>query len=355
SKSGAADEVSPLRANRGKLKNLGTIPLYFIPNQGQVNGKVRFYAKTPGYTLWATRKGLAFSRAYKKNNRFYNDVSRLVFMGANKKPRITAEKTTDHRVSYFIGNDPSKWKTNIPTSTAVLYKDLYKSIDLKVYGVQKQVEYDWIVQPGGDTRQICFKYKNVKKTGIDPQGNLLIETESGTLAHKKPVSYQMIDGKRVDVTAFFVKRGQNKYGLQVGRYDKAYQLVIDPLVLVHGTYVGGKYDDTVEDMTVDNKGNVYMVGTTVSGSFPLKNPYQQAGEVYVLKMHIASDGQSTLKFSTYIGSRYFPAVYDHGYGIAVDSAGMIYVAGTTRSTRFPVKNYWQKNLRGYSDAFVVKF
>ena len=98
-----------------------------------------------------------------------------------------------------------------------------------------------------------------------------------------------------------------------------------------------------------------MVGTTVSGSFPLRNPYKEAGEVYILKMHIDSNGQATLKFSTYFGSRFFPALYDRGHGIAVDSHGMIYVAGSTRSSRFPVKNYWQKNLRGTQDAFVAKF
>ncbi|MCP5048124.1 MAG: hypothetical protein GY940_13210, partial [bacterium] len=221
---------SPLTV-KPRTANFGNIPLYFIPNQGQVNGKVRFYAKTPGYSLWATRGGLAFSRLYKKNDGFYNDVSRLVFIGANRKPGMTAEGITDHRVSYFRGNDPDQWKTGIPTSTAVRYKDLYKNIDLKVYGVEKQVEYDWIIQPGGDAGQIGFKYKNVKGTRIDEQGNLLVETESGTLAHKKPVSYQVIEGKRVEVKASFVKRGKHKYGLKVGKYDKARELVIDPLVM----------------------------------------------------------------------------------------------------------------------------
>ncbi len=43
----------------------GKIPLYFIPNQGQVDEKVRFYAKTPAYTLWMTNEGLVFD-SFKK-------------------------------------------------------------------------------------------------------------------------------------------------------------------------------------------------------------------------------------------------------------------------------------------------
>ena len=145
---------------------------------------------------------------------------------------------------------PSEWQTNIPTSKAIRYKNLYKNIDLKVYGVQKQVEYDWIIKPEGDPDHIRFRYSSIRETGIDEQGNLRVETESGTLVHKKPVAFQLIDGKRVEVEADFIRKGKHKYGLKVGQYDKSRELVIDPLVLLHGTYVGGKYDDTVEDMTV---------------------------------------------------------------------------------------------------------
>ena len=40
----------------------GKIPLYFIPNEGQVNEKALFYAKTSKYTLWLTKEGLVFDR-----------------------------------------------------------------------------------------------------------------------------------------------------------------------------------------------------------------------------------------------------------------------------------------------------
>ncbi|MCP5050673.1 MAG: hypothetical protein GY940_26150, partial [bacterium] len=138
-------------------------------------------------------------------------------------------------------------------------------------------------------------------------------------------------------------------------YDKARELVIDPLVMAYGSYLGGKYNETLEDMAVDDNGNVYLVGITQGDNFPLVSPYQTVGETYVLKLHVSSNGQSSLKFSTYIGSRFVPGVDDHGYGIAADSQGMIYVAGSTRSDGFPLKNHWQNKLRGTQDGFVVKF
>lgn len=53
---------------------------------------------------------------------------------------------TNHRVNYFKGNDPSKWRTEIKTSKAILYKDIYENIDMRVFGNENQIEYDWIVK-----------------------------------------------------------------------------------------------------------------------------------------------------------------------------------------------------------------
>jgi hypothetical protein len=204
--------------------NFGKFPLYFIANKGQVNKKAKFYAKASRYTLWLTREGLVFDSVKKvkveveegrqrtedrrqiedrKNDtnknphsphspKFHRDVSRLVFLNANKNPVIVPIEESKFKVNYFIGNDPSKWHCDVHTSKAVLYKNLYKNIDLKVYGIEKQIEYDWIVKPGGNPGDIRFEYKNVKGTRIDNEGNLLIETDFGELIHKKPVAYQDI-------------------------------------------------------------------------------------------------------------------------------------------------------------------
>ena len=80
----------------------------------------------------------------------------------------------------------------VPTSGAVLYKNLYKNIDLKVYGIGKQIEYDWIVHPSGNPNDIKFEYKNVKKIKINKKGDLEITTKFGILTHKKPFSYQNV-------------------------------------------------------------------------------------------------------------------------------------------------------------------
>ena len=190
-------EIKSMEAVKPDL-DFGKIPLYFITNKGQVNKKAKFYAKASSYTLWLTKEGLVFAGAGKKENpkseirnpkqiqnanlqnskqkqgklsthefsnsptRFSRPVSRMIFIGANKNPGIIPVEEAKFRGNYIRGKDKSKWHCDIPTTRVVLYKNLYKNIDLKVYGLEKQIEYDWVVKTGADPGDIRFRYKNVK-------------------------------------------------------------------------------------------------------------------------------------------------------------------------------------------------
>jgi len=254
-----------VRAAAGKNANIvnldpdfGKIPLYFISNEGQVDEKALFYAKASRYTLWLTQEGLVFDSTRRINKdstesirqnprdkndlediKYERDVSRLVFVNANRSPEVVPADDTEHRVNYLKGNDKSKWQTNIQTSGAVLYGELYPNIDLKIYGIEKQIEYDFVVKPGGEVSDISFEYKDVEKTRIDKEGNLVIKTEFGELGQTKPVCYQVIEGERIEIKAEFKKIKNDTYGFKVEEYNKNHELIIDPVVLVYSTYLGG--------------------------------------------------------------------------------------------------------------------
>jgi hypothetical protein len=383
-----------LNAKKQEIKSMGTvkpdldfgkIPLYFITNKGQVNEKAKFYAKASRYTLWLTKDGLVFD-SFKKdkvkvekthpvppghpsqeqhtpsalrghpsqegNNKIHRDVSRLIFLNSNKNFDMIPIDKAKLRVNYFIGNDKSEWHCDIPTSMAVLYKNLYKNIDLKVYGLEKQIEYDWIVKTGGDPRNIKFEYKNVKGTRIDEEGNLLIETDFGELMHKKPVSYQEIDMERKAIDVKFKKIAENTYGFEAGAYDRGRDLIIDPVVLAYSTYLGGGSHELGQGIAVDGSGNAYVTGYTVSTDFPTRNQFQgKQGnyDAFITKLDPSRSGAASLLYSTYLGGR----STDYGYGIAVDGSGYAYVTGWTVSTDFPTRNQYQAFQRGW-DVFFTK-
>ncbi len=343
-------------------EGFGRIPLYFIHNKGQVNKRALFYAKTRGYTLWITKQGLVFDSVREKNSpekrkkepkekrkvTFQRKVQWLKFVGANPAVKVEAGKQTSYRVNYFIGRDPSKWKRDIPTSKEVTYRGLYPGIDLRVYGRETQIEYDWIVRAGADPSKIVFRYEGVK-THIDKEGNIVVEGKFGNLIHKKPVATQ--DGKAVK--AKFVKLGANLYGIKVGDYDRREVLVIDPAVkLAYSTYLGGSGDDRAVSIAVDSSRAIYIVGRTVSTDFPIQNPYQATKaswwDVFITKFSPSGD---SLVYSTYLGGD----LEDNGRGIAVDSSGNAYVTGKTSSWNFPItSNPYQTYNTGKYDVFVTK-
>jgi hypothetical protein len=357
--------------------NYGNLPLYFIPNQGQVHKDAVFYAKTAKYKLWITRQGLvfdSFKMAHKdktlpanknemrpprhnkddlRDNKFLRDVSRLIFINANKEPEIVPVDMSQHRVNYFIGKDKSKWKTGIATSKAVLYKKLYKNIDLKVYGIEKQIEYDWVIKPGGNPDHIRFKYNHITSTYIDDSGDLIIETKFGQLIHKKPVSYQVIAGKTVPVETGYKKTGKHEYGLHVIAYNKNYELVIDPVARYYSTIVDGDTDTDGRGIAIDASGRAYVTGYTNNDNFPTQDPidpdYNGVLDLDAFVFRLSADG-SGLEYSTYLGT----PNHDRGNAIAVDSSNCAYVAGETEGTTFPTASAYDPSAPAIKNAFVTK-
>lgn len=348
----------------------GKIPLYFVPNEGQVDEKALFLAKTSRYTLWVTKEGFIFDivgKLKKKNNgnKFIDikdrikpkniksdrDISKLLFLNACKNPLVVPVDTTKHKVSFFIGNNESLWNTDIPTSKAVLYKDLYNNIDLKIYGVEKQIEYDFIVRPGGDVSDIKFEYKDVNQTRIDGDDNLIIETSFGELRHMKPLSYQLIEGNRVEVEARFKKVEKDTYGFEVEKYNLKYELVIDPLIYVYSTYLGGSDMDGANGIAVDKTGAVFVTGKTSSPDFPIRRAaYGSLSGRYCVFITKINPSGTALVYSTYLGG----SGKDGAFDISVYKNGTVFVTGQTSSPDFPTKNPVYGSLSGNFDAFVTK-
>lgn len=348
------------------------IPIYFIPNRGQVNKEALFYAKARNYTIWLSKKGIIFDSAVNLNIRTQNsihtesenkrneplgtkkcirDISRLLFIGANINPEVVALDRARHRVNYLTGRDKAGWKINIPTSTAVLYREIYPHVDLKVYGTEKKLEYDFIVKPGGNVSDIKFEYTDIKSSQIDERGNLEIKTELGTFIHKKPECYQIIEGKNVEISADFKRIGKNTYAFESAPYDPKFELIIDPLVEVNSTFIGGSDDDAATGVVLDSNGMAYVTGITYSTDFPTKIPFQQenSGDADIFLMKI-NPHSFTLIFSTYLGG----SKDDWAMDIAIDKKREIYITGGTESDDFPIKGAFQQKIGSNSDAFLTK-
>ncbi len=366
-----ADSRSPLLEQSGESRakiaaSYGKFPLRFEANQGQADLRVKFLSRGSGYTLFltSTEAVLALQKPslttaaiqrYVGNTPGNRRTSSAVLLrmkigGANRIARIEGLESLPGKSSYFIGNDPAKWRTNVPTYAKVRYEGVYPGVDLVYYGNQGQLEYDFVIAPGTNPRTIRLFVVGAERLEASSRGDLVLNTGSGEVRLQKPVVYQESGNVRKEIAGRYVLRGKHQIGFEVATYDASKPLIIDPL-LSYSTYLGGSSDDEGNAIAVDSSGNAYVTGSTGSTNFPIKNPLQSAfggsSDVFVTKLDPTG---STLIYSTFLGG----SAADAGNAIAVDSSGNAYVTGFTSSINFPTKNPLQPALGGSSDAFVAK-
>jgi hypothetical protein len=129
----------------------------------------------------------------------------------------------------------------------------------------------------------------------------------------------------------------------------------DGTALIYSTYLGGAESDAGAAIAVDSTGAAYVTGNTNSGNFPITTGVKQpviggSTDAFVTKI---APGGTSLVYSTYLGGKQD----DYGYGIAIDSSGNVYVAGSTASgDSFPLtKDAYQGTFGGGStDAFFTE-
>lgn len=260
-----------------------SLPLSFEPNRGQADAQVRFLShgvlSGADYSLYLVDDGAVIERR--------SSMVRMKLRGANAA-KISGAETLPGKVNYFIGNDPKKWIAGAPTYRRVEYKQVYRGVDLVYYGTQRQLEYDFVVAPGADPGQIALEFSGAKpKLGSD--GQLQLALDGAPLKFRKPVVYQTIDGQRKPVTGEYKLHG-NRVQFALGAYDRSQPLVIDPILDYLSYYGGGPM------------GNVFIGASQTRCAQCTPQPAQ---------------------------------------GVAVDSAGNLYITGTTDPPAIPVMNAYQ--------------
>jgi hypothetical protein len=337
----------------------GKLPLSFEENRGQTDARVRFLAHGEGYSLFLTDSEAVLA--------LRSDVVRMQLAGAKGRAFVSGMEELPGKANYFIGNEPAKWRSNVPTYGKVSYKDVYPGVDLIYYGNQRQLEYDFVIAPGADPRQVKLRFAGAMAVKINASGDLTVSTKHGEIAFQRPVVYQWKDGKREGVEGRFRLLGRSAVGLSVGKYDRGRQLVVDP-TLAYSTYLGGSggaSGDSANAVAVDAAGNAYVTGQAGSLDFPVTaGAFQtvnktavQAPNGYLSKLNATG---TALVYSTYFGgSGCCELGYgDAGNGVAIDAEGNAYVAGATYSSDFPVTagsfQTTKNNVRG-SNGFVTKF
>ena len=380
--------IAPLRAQQSTPATpLASGEATFIENRGQWNSAAQFLVQTPGLDAWITDRGVVYdvyqieSVGDQKginrtlSERFgYDDpfartpshggpgsepemrnrtghVVQMNFEGAKPKTRMVGTDQQPGIYNYFIGNDRSRWATDVRRYSGVRVENLYEGIDAVYYLDEGRPRYDLVVAPGADASLIRMSFTGAEQLSVAQDGALEIATSMGVLRQQGLFAYQIVDGARESVRCGFEISVTGAVTFALGHYDSHRPLVIDPLVW--STFMGAGSEDRAYAVAVDPAANVYVAGRTRNADFPTTSgAYDRtfAGDIDVIVAKIASDG-TQLDYATMLGG----SSYEVAYGLTIDTDGSAVITGFTNSSEYPTTDgAFDRTYNSGADAFVTR-
>lgn len=344
-------------------------PLVFEPNRGQAPADVQWIGRSPNYQLLLKREGavMAIADRTDKPSRMKpgavipeevsvrTDSSRpavsiveMRLTGGRPWMQIRGLKPTGSFSNYFLGNDPKAWRTDIPHYAEVRAAGVYEGIDLVFYERGGDLEYDFVVSPGADPKQIRLTFDGVDSMRVDDKsGDLVLKATGGgaEIRHRRPRVYQQQGDNRVEVASGYEILDRYQATFTLAAYDSRRSLVIDPTIS-YFSVLSGNNRDIAMGVAVDPGGNAYVAGRTLSTNFAGSFQRPQGSEdAFVAKL----SPTGALLFITYLGGLDF----DYANGIAADSTGA-YVTGTALSRNFPAQAPLNFPTPAGGNAFITK-
>ncbi len=305
------------------------LPLAFEVNRGQAPQGWDFLVRCRGYHAFVRSTGVVFS--------FDGAGLAMSLAGAAPVPPTTDGLALSGKANYFLGDDASKWLSDVPLVRGARYPDVAPRTAWGFAGDGRRLEFSFDLAPGADDPRLRFD--GARGVNVAHDGSLRIAMPDGVATVSAPLAWQDADGRRVDARARFVVERDGRVRVAVSPRDPNRAVHVDP-TMTYETYLGGSNTDQCTAAAMDASYYAYLAGSTMSADFPATsgsysqvyntNTTGQGGSNDVVVTKVSPDGQ-TLAYSTFIGGLHD----DLAYALAVDSSGNAFVVGATYSSNYP--------------------
>jgi gliding motility-associated-like protein len=341
--------------------------IYFTENKGQWSSDIHYRAEFPLGQALATTEGMLvgtynpadvqarFEQGMREEEAHHNLVPfnepkvkvkghgwMLKFL--NHSPSMTIESKTKHKdVFNFFSSDPAKSKTNASNYQEVWYHNVYNNVDVRYYpSAEGSLEYDMICKPGFNKNNIELQFDGIVNVTKKSDGSLVLETSVGEMTLPAPVAYQKINGEKKAVQSDYVVTGNNTIKFEIGAFDAAQTLIIDPIALRWATWInsGSSGDNHGHCIWVDpSDGAIYVVarvvGTTNNITTGAFDESANGNLETIIGKYLEPStigGAGTRVWQTYIGG----SGDDNPYAMEQGPDGNLYITGYTTSSNFPL-------------------
>lgn len=263
----------------------------------------------------------------------------VVFVGGNNRAAVVEESPREGYDNYFIGNDSTRWRSNVHTYSILRFRDMYPGIDVKYYTDGGQLKYDFIVSPGADLSKLKVRYNGAEKMSVARNGDLLIKTSVGEVKELVPYAYQVINGFKKEVPCRYVIT-DGQVGFSLKGYDNRFPLIIDP-TLIFSTYTGSRSGNWGFTATPGADGSFFAGGVVFNGGgYPttpgaFQTTFQGGGRDLGVDIGITRfnpNGTARI-YSTYLGG----SADEFPHSLFADPQGNLVVLGRTSSPNYPTR------------------
>lgn len=335
-----------------------------IENKGQWAEKVLFQSKSQGNNIWVQQHGFIYDirdysalkaahtnfTANENSHQYRGTLVGVEFLNSQNVSELRKEKPLGYNYNYFIGNDSAKWASDVRIFQEATLVNFYPDIDLKVIDSKDEFKYELWCAPGTDYKQIQLKMKGFSNITLDKEGNLILSTDLGEITEKKPIAYQLLNGKLSTISCRFVLK-KDVVSFELGKHDEQATLIIDP-VLVFATYSGSRTDNFGMTATYGYDGSAYSGGTIFGNQYPTPDPaafdvtsnftttYNGVTTTDVFISKYSPDG-TTMLWTAFLGGGNTTQGTETVHSLICDKLNNLYVYGITASTNFPLQTPFQ--------------
>jgi hypothetical protein len=169
-----------------------------------------------------------------------------------------------------------------------------------------------------------------------------------------------VSGKAPDANFFGGEEIAPFHGGPADIFAAKYQDTGTGLALIYGTFVGGSGNDEVRRIAThtaaDGSSSLYIVGRTASSNFSVPGGFDTSlrgtWDGYLVQL----DASGAVAYGTFLGGQEKSGLFEMATGVAVNPAGIVYVAGTTGgSTDFPTTaGAYDRTANGGGDVFLAR-
>ena len=132
------------------FKNINT---YLIENSGQYSSEIL-------YTLYPANVSIL-------KDRLVVQGVEIIFKDVSENVKIKSESKQEAAFNYFMGNDQSKWRSNVASYANIMFENIYKDMDLNFTGIKNGgIEFQWMIKPYADISKIVFEINGAEVKNI---------------------------------------------------------------------------------------------------------------------------------------------------------------------------------------------